>query len=577
MANDFFNRDMELFIDRRVDWARLLAFSRGEGVDLSAEIDTFKMVLRTIAEICADIGAAARPHWHEEVQLVDGEVVPPAHIRSGYERLRGAGLVCPALSPRYGGPGLPILINSMYLEMVARADASLMTIVGLQSGVAGDIEKYGTEELKQRYLPGFASGELQGSMDLTEPQAGSDLGAILTRVTEENGRYFIDGTKIFITNGGAPIHLVLARDASTFEQSKGTTQGLSLLLCPRTLDGKPNGVHVPRLESKLGIHGSPTCVVEFEHAEAFLLAQAGQGFRAMLDLMNHARLGVAAQAIGVAEAAYQEAREHATQRVQFGAPIIEQPLVKSLLTLMAINIQAARALLYRTCAWIDMSEAIQTYLRSPRGEADPNRPALLEELERTTQLIRLFTPLCKYYATEIGNDVTRKGIQVHGGIGYMAESAAGHYHSDSIITTIYEGTSEIQASFALKEMSKGALFAALESTRAELDGLRDDHPELVESVCGGITWIEQSLPALLGDPQYALLNAKRVCEMIIDVVTSAELLLHAPAGADKLELARSFIHRHMLAVEMNARRISSGDASRIKRYDRILGLSEKAS
>jgi alkylation response protein AidB-like acyl-CoA dehydrogenase len=437
--------------------------------------------------------------------------------------------------------------------------------------VAGDIEKYGSDELRQSYLPRFASGELQGAMDLTEPQAGSDLGAILTRATEDNGRWFLDGEKIFITNGCAAIHLVLARDAATFDQSKGTTNGLSLLLCPVTLaDGRPNGLRVSRVESKLGIHGSPTCVIELDHAEAFLLGKAGQGFRAMLDLMNNARLGVAAQAIGVAEAAFQQARAYAAERVQFGAPIIQQPLVKNMLAQMTTLIQAARALLYPTCALIDTTEAIRRRMKSNADGAEQTR--LQEELERNLQLIRFLTPLCKFYATEISNDVTRKGIQIHGGLGYMAEAAAGHYHSDSIITTIYEGTSEIQASFALKEMAKGALFSTLEAAREDLEGLRSALPELVAEVSDGIEWINKSVPALMGDPQYALLNAKRVCEMIIDVVVSAELLQQSSLSEEKRILAASFVHRRMLAVEMNARRIAQGDAARIKRYDRILEI-----
>ncbi len=573
MAKDFFNLGMEFFIDCRVDWPRYFRFYRPDVTDVAGEVETYKMILRTLGDICEEIEARARDHWHEEVELKDGRVIVPQHIAEGYEKLRSAGLVCLTLSSEYGGQGLPLLLNGFYLEMVARADASLMTIVGLQAGVAHDIQKYGTEEVKRRYLPQFAVGELQGAMDLTESQAGSDLGAIRTRVTLENGRYFVDGEKIFITNGGAPIHLVLARDAATFDQSKGTTNGLSLVLCPETLpDGTPNRIRVTRVEHKLGIHGSPTCVVELDHAEGFLLGRAGAGFRAMLDLMNNARLGVAAQGIGIAEAAYRQAREYAAQRVQFGAPIIEQPLVKSMLTLMSINIQATRALLYRTCALMDMTEALRTHLESERGQRDPEREAHQQELERNTQLIRFLTPLCKYYATEISNHVTRQGIQVHGGLGYMAETPAGHYHSDSIITTIYEGTSEIQASFALKEMSKGALLSILENTRGELGALRGRYPELVDLVCKGIEWIEQSVPALMGDPQYALLNAKRICEMVIDVVVAAELLLQSGLSEKKRELATTFIHRHMLAVEMNARRIASGDATRIKEYDRILGL-----
>ncbi len=573
MAKDFFNQDMELFIDHRVDWERYFRLYRREETQPAEEIETFKMILRTIGDVCADIDASAGDHWHEEVHLEDGKVVVPPHIAAGYDKLRAAGLVCLTLDPEYGGQNLPVLLNSFYLEMIARADASLMTIVGLQTGVAADIQHFGTEEIRQRYLPRFASGELQGAMDLTEPQAGSDLGEIRTRVREENGRWFVTGEKIFITNGGAPIHLVLSRDAATFDQSKGTTNGLSLILCPVTLpDGTPNRIRVARTEKKLGIHGSPTCVIELDDAEGYLLGTAGQGFRAMLELMNNARLGVAAQGIGIAEAAYQQALDYAGQRVQFGAPILQQPLVKSMLTTMAINIAAARALLYRTCAMMDQTEALRRYLASETGKNDPERGRLAEELEHATQQVRFFTPLCKFYGTEISNHVARQAIQVHGGIGYMAESRVGHYHSDSIITTIYEGTSEIQASFALKEMAKGALFGTLEKTRSELERRREEHPELVALVSHGIEWIQQSLPALMGDPQYALLNAKRVCEMVIDVVVAGELLLQADISQQRLELATAFIHRHMLAVELNARRISGGDATRIRNYDRILGI-----
>jgi len=575
MARDFFNADMQIFIDHRVDWARYFRLRRGAEADLAEEAATFNAILQSLGKVCEDIEDGAREHWHEEAKIVDGRVVVPPHIAGGYDKLRTAGLVCLPLSPAHNGFGLPILLNSFSLEMIARADSSLMTIVGLQTGVAGDIEKYGSDELKERYLPRFASGELQGSMDLTEAQAGSDLGGIVTRVREQDGRYFIDGEKLFITNGGADIHLVLARDAETAEQSRGSTNGLSLMLCPLVLpDGAPNGVRVTRTEAKIGIHGSPTCVVEFDNAEAFLLGKRGEGFRAMLVLMNHARLGVAGQAIGVATAAYQDAREYTEQRLQFGVPIIGQPLVKSMLTRMTIDIQAARALLYRTSALLDMTEALRVYLASELGLADPQRATLQQELETNTQLLRFFTPLCKYYATEISNDVTRKGIQLHGGVGYMAESAAAHYHSDAIITTIYEGTSEIQASFALKEMSKGALFATLKQIRDEIEPLRSQFPDLVDSVGTAVDkWIPDSLPFLMGDPQYALLNAKRVCDIVIDVIVSSELLMQASVVPEKREVAASFIRRHMLAVEMNARRITSGDSSRLERYDRILGLA----
>ncbi len=573
MDRTFFHSDIEFFIDHRVDWERLLKLRLGPDVVVADEVDTYKVILRTAGEVCADIEAESLGHWHEAVELVDGEVRTPPHVLAGYEKLRAAGLTCLTLHPKHGGSNLPLLLNCAFLEMLSRANSSLMTIVGLQTGVAADIEKYGSDDLRERYLPGFAAGELQGAMDLTEPQAGSDLGGIVTRADRVGDHYVVNGEKIYITNGGADIHLVLARDGESFHESKGTTNGLNLLLCPRVLpDGRANGVRITRVEHKLGIHGSPTCVVQLDDAEAYLLGEAGQGFRAMLDLMNAARLGVAAQAIGIAEAAYRTAREYAAQRFQFGKPIIQQPMLKSMLGGMAINIQAARALLYRTCAMIDTIAAIDTHLASPNAADDAERAKLEAQRDRLQSLIRFFTPLCKYYATEIANDVTRVGIQVHGGIGYMAETAAGQYHNDSIITTIYEGTSEIQASFALKEMAKGALVTTLEDTKAQLATLGPEARDLAQLVAGGIDAINASIAALLGDFDYALLNAKRISQMVIDVVVSAELLHQAEHSAEKLELATAFVNRHMLAVEMNAKRISTGDASRIKRYNTILGL-----
>ena len=235
-------------------------------------------------------------------------------------------------------------------------------------------------------------------MDLTEPQAGSDLGAIRTRATRRRTARFVDGEKIFITNGGAPIHLVLARDAETFEQSKGTTNGLSLILCPVTLpDGRQNRFRVLRTEKKLGIHGSPTCVVEFDRAEGFLLGSARARFP------RHARSHErrAARRRGARDR-HRRGRvpagaRYAADRVQFGAPILHQPLVKAMLAIMLANIEAARALLYRTCAMMDLTEAMRVYLATERGAKDPENASLREEVERNTQLTRFLTPLCKYF------------------------------------------------------------------------------------------------------------------------------------------------------------------------------------
>ena len=440
--------------------------------------------------------------------------------------------------------------------------------------MAEDIQRYGSEEICQEYLPRFASGEVQGAMDLTESQAGSDLGGITTRAIESEGQVFLEGQKIFITNGGAEIHLVLARDDASFDQSKGSTRGLSLFVCPRTLpDGTPNGVTVERLENKLGIHGSPTAVVRLDHAQAFRIGRKGEGFKAMLDLMNNARLGVAGQGIGIAEAALNEALSFSRSRKQFGMPIGDQPLMKSLLSRMVVYVEASLALLYRCTTLVDQNRAIEDFLARESDISEAERERYSGEQERNTIRIRLLTPLAKYLATEYCDNVTRSAIQVHGGLGFMEESVAGRLHLDGIITTIYEGTSEIQVSFALKEIGRGALqvvFDQLESDLARID--EEPLRELADKVRAGIVAINGVSAALLADPGYALLSARSVGEMVIHVIVGTELLLQAQADPQRVDLAAFWVNLKMLELAMYAQRVSEGDGSRVERCERIIDL-----
>jgi alkylation response protein AidB-like acyl-CoA dehydrogenase len=452
-----------------------------------------------------------------------------------------------------------------------------MTILGLQAGVAEDIQQYGSEELKSQYLPRFASGEVMGAMDLTEPQAGSDLGAIQTRAIEEDGRFFLEGEKIFITNGGCEIHLVLARDADTFDASKTTTRGLSLFLVPRHLpDGSRNAVRVVRLEEKLGIHGSPTAQVRFERAEGFRVGRKGEGFKAMLSLMNNARLGVAAQGVGISEAAVNVALRYAREREQFGMPIAEQPLMKNVLSRLVLSLEGGRALLYRACVLVDRNRAIRSAL-ARGGIADAERAELERQLERNEVRVRLLTPLAKFLATENSVEITRLAIQVHGGIGFMAESEVAKLHQDAIITTIYEGTSEIQVSFALKEIGKGALGAVFEEIQKELEGMTE--PPLAEAaakVRQGIAMILDSSGALLADFSYALMSAHYMAQMASNVIVAAELLKQAQADPRRFDLAASWINRRMLELEARAKRVKDGTPARLDRAERILALADFA-
>jgi alkylation response protein AidB-like acyl-CoA dehydrogenase len=571
---DYLVPGIRIYLDRIVDWEGQLTLLRGPGVDVEAEVGAYRTLIETAASLSASFEAAAREHWLDEAELTeDGGAQPPAHMRAAYDKLRETGLVSLLVEEEYDGVGMPALVNIMCTELIARADASLMTVWALQTGIAQDVQKYGSEEVKKTFLPRFASGEVQGSMDLTEPQAGSDLGGILTRATElPDGGVRVDGQKIYITNGGAEVHLVLARDDDRFEESKGTTNGLSLLLVPWHLeDGSRNGVRVSRLEKKPGIHGSPTCEVVFEGARGIRLGEKGKGFKAMLDLMNASRLGVAAQALGLSQAAFHDALAYARQREQFGKPIIDQPLLKTMLAKMAVNIEAVRALLYRTIELVDTNRAREAAVARGEGtDAERSELALLSE--RDDARVRLLTPLCKYFATEICLDLTRDALQVFGGIGFTMDSNAAKLHTDSLITTIYEGTSEIQASFALKEMGKGALGIVLTQLRSELDAMRGDArcEALAKRVEETLTCVERSLGTLFADINYALLRAKLMAQMVINVIAGTELLRQVAADASRIDLAELFIDRRMIETEEMARRIEENAEGRLGRDERVL-------
>jgi hypothetical protein len=546
----YFNDSVRLYVDRLIDWEGYFRWRKGEDFDLEGEKAALTEVIETASQICQQIEGEAREGWDTAARLEDGEVVHAPHVQRGYQMLKEAGLVSFGVEEQYGGFGLSAFVTNVLLQMIARADAGLMTVVGLQAGVAEDIQVYASEEIKREFLPRFASGELMGAMDLTEPQAGSDLGAITTRATEKDGRITLDGQKIWITNGGCEVHLVLARDDDTFDASKGTTSGLSLYLCPRTLpDGRPNGVTVTRLEHKLGIHGSPTAAVSFENAECQRVGTKGDGFKAMLTLMNNARLGVAAQGVGISEAALTRALAYARERKQFGVPIGDQPLMKNMLSRMVLALEGSRALLYRTCALVDRNRAIQACLARETG---------LSEGERTE-----LQAVC--------DAITRQAIQVHGGLGFMAESEVGKLHNDGIITTIYEGTSEIQVSFALKEIGKGALEVVFDEVRKELESMTEAPlQEYAEKVRLGIEQILEAGSVLLSDFAYALLSARSLADIVINVIVGAELLKQAQHDARRFDLAASWINRRMLDVEAKAKRIRAGGAERLERAERIL-------
>jgi hypothetical protein len=336
---------------------------------------------------------------------------------------------------------------------------------------------------------------------------------------------------------------------------------------------------VTRLEEKLGIHGSPTAAMHFDHAEGFLVGRLGEGFKAMLSLMNNARLGVAAQGIGIAEAALNVAIQYARDRVQFGVPIAEQPLMKDRLAKMTLELEGSRALLYRACALVDQNHAIEKALaraNNSTGELSAAERVELQALyERNATRIRLLTPLAKYMGTEAADSISRDAIQIHGGLGFMAESEVGKLHSDAIITTIYEGTSEIQVSFALKEIGKGALTVVFESLEQELKTFNDPKlKEQAEKVLEGMNLILGAAGTLLADFNYALMSAQSLAEVVASVIAGAELLKQAKADPKRFDLAASWISRRMSDLESRCKLIKEGSVDRLDRASSIIALND---
>jgi alkylation response protein AidB-like acyl-CoA dehydrogenase len=414
--------------------------------------DNYRLILSALGDICANHVAPRAAEADEEgAQFSDGKVCYTAATQEALALLRQADLMGAMLPWEYGGLNLPESIFQMMAEIVSRADAGLMTIFGLQE-ISATIAEYGDEEMKQRTLPRFARGEVTGAMVLTEPDAGSDLGSVQTRATydEESGEWRLNGVKRFITNGCADILLVLARS----EEDSTDARGLSLFEVEAN-----ETVRIRRIEHKMGINASPTCEIQFNNTPARLVGKQRFGLiRYAMAMMNGARLAIAAQALGIAEAAYREAYKYAQKRVQFGQSIDQIPAVYRMLLAMRAEVEAARAMVYATSYWVDLAKALER--AKERGELDGEGRQRLKEAGRLSDVL---TPMVKYYASEMGNRVAYQAMQIHGGTGYMREFNVERHFRDVRITNIYEGTSQLQIVAAIGGLMGHAL-----------DGLLDD-------------------------------------------------------------------------------------------------------
>ena len=407
-------------------------------------MDSYRRVMEIAGEVCGDVIAPnAEGVDHEGPRVVNDHVEYASGTVENMKAVVDAGLSGLTLPRKYDGLNFPLICFVMANEMVARADASFENIWGLQD-CAETINEFASEEQKQKYLPWVSAGATC-AMALTEPDAGSDLGAVMLKATwsEEKGTWLLNGVKRFITNGDGDVSLVLART----EEGTTDARGLSMLI----YDKRNGGVKVRRIENKLGIKGSPTCELVFTNAPAELVGDRKMGLiKYVMSLMNAARLGIGAQSVGLCEAAYREALKYAGERMQFGKPIIKFAAVAEMLSNMRAKLHGARALLYETARFVEIYKQYM-HISSERSLEPEER----QEMKFYNRLADGFTPLVKLFSSEYANQLAYDAIQIHGGSGFMKDYACERLYRDARIMNIYEGTSQLQVVAAINAVTKG--------------------------------------------------------------------------------------------------------------------------
>jgi len=516
-------------------------------VDFADALDNYRRVLDVVGTICADrIEPRARTVDAEGPKFEKGKVTYHPLTAMNLKDLSDAGLMGVMLGHKYGGLNFPVSIYTMMTEMVSRADASLQNIFGLQD-IAETISFFGSDEQKDKYLPGFASGEFDGSMDLTEPDYGSDLpGVRLRAYQDEKGQWYLNGMKRFITNGCSKVHLVLARS----EEGTTDARGLSMFIC----EACPQLV-VRRIENKMGIHGVPTCELQFNDVPAQLCGQRKLGLiRYVMSLMNGARVAISAQAVGIAEAAYREARKYASEREQFKKAIDTFPAVYTMLSSMKTSLTAARALLYETTRVVDLRNAYTHIVE--HGEPTAEDRAAKKYYERVAATL---TPMCKALATETANKVAYDCIQIMGGTGFMRDFNAERFYRDARITNIYEGTTQLQVVAAIGGVIQRSLDTRIDELAAaelspELAALRDKVLELRKQQQAAAKFV-----ADLKNAEYHDYVARDLVEMETMIFVSLLLLRDAAKCADRAAIAERYVLDSLPAFAMRYMRVMSED------------------
>lgn len=524
-------------------------------LDFEDAMDNYNRVLEIVGEVSGDIIAPnAESIDAEGPRVVDGHVVYAAGTKLNLDALKQAGLMGMSLPYKYDGLNFPIVPYIMAADIVSRADAGFVNIWGLQD-CAETINEYASEEQKEKYLPRVCRGETM-AMDLTEPDAGSDLQAVQLKAiwNEKKNAWLLNGVKRFITNGDGDISLVLARS----EPGTKDGRGLSMFI----FDKKNGGVTVRRIEHKMGIIGSPTCELVFKDAPAELVGSRKLGLiKYVMALMNGARLGIAAQSVGICEAAYQEALQYARERMQFGKAIIRFPAVYEMLSLMKAKLDASRTLLYETARFVDVYKTYQ-HISEERALSKEER----EEMKYYQRLADIFTPLAKGMASEFSNQLAYDAVQIHGGSGFMKDYPVERIYRDARITSIYEGTTQLQVVAAIRGITTGAFLGRiweyeavrvspkLEYLKRSLIILTDDFEQSVKKVTSA------------DDNEFIDFHARRLVEMAGHIIMSYLLLLDCNRNELFLRSAKNYITFAKAQVKGHAEFIRAFELSDLGMY-----------
>ena len=523
----------------------------GAPVDFADALDNYERILSVVGEVSADrIAPRSREVDLHGAKFADGVVTYDPLTVQNLKDLAAAGVMGVMLPHQYGGLNFPVSVYTMMTEMVSRADASLQNIFGLQD-IAETISVFGDDAQKEEYLPRFATGEFDGAMDLTEPDYGSDLPGVRLRAWQDaDGNWFLNGMKRFITNGCAQVHLVLARS----EEGTSDARGLSMFIaekCPQLV--------VRRIEDKMGIHGVATCELQFNDVPAKLVGQRRMGLiRYVMSLMNGARVAISAQAVGIAEAAYREARKYASEREQFKSTIDKFPAIYSMLSSMKCKLTASRALLYETTRIVDLRNVYSHIV--DHGTPTPEQRQLKKYYERVAAQL---TPMCKALCTESANQIAYDTIQIHGGTGYMRDFNAERYYRDARITNIYEGTTQLQVVAAIGGVIQRHLDTRINEVAAEITGdkavaLKDKLMALLDKQHEAVGFVSS-----LKNPAYHDMMARNLVEMETIIFVGLLLLRDGVKCADRAPVAERYVLNGINDFNQRYAQVMSGDVTLI--------------